>query len=344
MDGKARAVIGLSIEDSQKIHIRKLTTAKAYWDALKTQHEKSNLSNRVSLLRQLSSKRMNESQSMESHISEFLEIVGKLKDLGEEFPEHKVVSSLLGSLPENYNILVSALEVRPEKDLKLDIVKEKLTQEAKWRNVGQEAVLKIRSKKPGYNPKCYQCGYRLLDPNDNTIIISRDVSFLEEDKSKVEFAETTFEENCEIGQTSNDNEEVIDEIPDTIEFASGDEPFKTASDSFTSEEDEEEDAVISKRVSLRSTKGKKPKRYEANMTAMKSEPQTYEEVMNHPEKEKWILSMKDEIQSMYNNNTWDLVELKEKESESRKRRPPEVRSHTDDCKKKCVAHNNKNNK
>lgn len=36
-DGKARASIGLAIEESQKIHIKKLKTAKDYWNALKNQ-------------------------------------------------------------------------------------------------------------------------------------------------------------------------------------------------------------------------------------------------------------------------------------------------------------------
>ncbi|XP_075157616.1 uncharacterized protein LOC142230880 [Haematobia irritans] len=166
-DGKARAVIGLSIEDSQKIHIRKLSTAKGYWDALKTQHEKSNLSNQVSLLRQHSSKRMNESQSMENHITEFLELVAKLEDLGEEFPEHKVVSFLLGSLPVDYNVIVKALEVRPENDLTLEMVKEKLMQEAKRRmgnQIEKEIVLKTRNEKQKFNPKCYSCGSLLSVP------------------------------------------------------------------------------------------------------------------------------------------------------------------------------------
>jgi hypothetical protein len=40
-DDRARATIGLLVEDSQLIHIRKDTTAKGAWESLKNYHEKS---------------------------------------------------------------------------------------------------------------------------------------------------------------------------------------------------------------------------------------------------------------------------------------------------------------
>lgn len=46
-DGKAKATIGLLIEDNQLVYVRKLDSAKQYWDALKKYHEKSSLSNKV---------------------------------------------------------------------------------------------------------------------------------------------------------------------------------------------------------------------------------------------------------------------------------------------------------
>ena len=82
-DGKARAAIGLAVEESQKILIKHLKTAKEYWDTLKKHHEKANITNKVSLLRLMSSKRLVAGQSMENHITEFLSIVDRLLDLGE---------------------------------------------------------------------------------------------------------------------------------------------------------------------------------------------------------------------------------------------------------------------
>ncbi|KAI8126706.1 hypothetical protein CVS40_3317 [Lucilia cuprina] len=114
-DGKARAVIGFSLEEHQKVQIKKLKFYKEYWEVLKKNHEKANLTNRVSLcLRKLTSKKLQDGESMEDHIADFLDIADRLQDMDEEFPEY-------------YN----ALEVRPETDLTLDMVKEKLIQESK---------------------------------------------------------------------------------------------------------------------------------------------------------------------------------------------------------------------
>lgn len=52
-DDKARSMIGLLVEDSQLIHIRKAETAKQVWDSLKNYHEKSTLTSKVYLLRQI---------------------------------------------------------------------------------------------------------------------------------------------------------------------------------------------------------------------------------------------------------------------------------------------------
>lgn len=52
-DGKARARIGLMVEDNQLCHIRKETSAAAAWKALKAYHEKSTLTNKIFLLKRL---------------------------------------------------------------------------------------------------------------------------------------------------------------------------------------------------------------------------------------------------------------------------------------------------
>ena len=40
-----------------------------------------------------------------------------------------------------------------------------------------------------------------------------------------------------------------------------------------------------------------------------NEPATYEEAINHLEAENWLLAMKEEMESLYKNQTWKLVEL-----------------------------------
>ena len=52
-DRHARALINLSIENSQIINAKNETTAKVTWTALKRMHERSNLSSKLFLLQKL---------------------------------------------------------------------------------------------------------------------------------------------------------------------------------------------------------------------------------------------------------------------------------------------------
>lgn len=130
-DEKARAIIGLALEDNQLSHIMGAASANEMWDILKGYHERGSLSNKVHILRKLCSMRLTEEASMSCHLMEAAELVHRLARMGEVLKEHLVVSILLSSLPESYNPLVTALEGRPEEDLKLEYVKGKLLDE--WR-------------------------------------------------------------------------------------------------------------------------------------------------------------------------------------------------------------------
>lgn len=132
-DNKARAIIGLLVEDSQLLHIRKATTAKEVWNALKNYHEKSTLTSKVYLLRQICNLKLSEDGCMETHVNTMLGLVEKLTALGEELVDHLIVAMLLSSLPESYGTLITALESRSETELTLDLVKGKLLDEYKRR-------------------------------------------------------------------------------------------------------------------------------------------------------------------------------------------------------------------
>jgi hypothetical protein len=108
-DDKARATIGLLVEDSQLIHIRKATTAKQVWESLKNYHEKSTLTSKVYLLRQICNLKLSETGNMEDHITLMQDLVDKLTALGEEIKDHLFVAMLLSSLPDTYGTLITAL-------------------------------------------------------------------------------------------------------------------------------------------------------------------------------------------------------------------------------------------
>lgn len=137
-DEKARAIIGLALEDSQLSHIMDVGSAKEMWDKLKSYHERGSLTNKIHVLRKLCSLRLEEGGNMSEHLVEATNLAHRLARMGEALKEHLVVAILLSSLPETYNTLVTALEGRPEEDMKLDYVKGKLLDE--WRRRNQSEV------------------------------------------------------------------------------------------------------------------------------------------------------------------------------------------------------------
>ncbi|KAK2580008.1 hypothetical protein KPH14_010773 [Odynerus spinipes] len=132
-DMHARSTIGLLVEDDQLRHIKKTTSAKEAWDSLKGYHEKASLSNIVYTLKRLCRSRLAENESMERHINGMLNMVDELEARGESIKERMVIALILGSLPDSYNTLVTALETRPEIDLTLELVKGKLLEEEQRR-------------------------------------------------------------------------------------------------------------------------------------------------------------------------------------------------------------------
>ena len=133
-DRKARANIGLLLEDNQLHLVRKETTAKGMWTSLQRYHEKSTLSNKVSLLRRICNLKLSEGGNMERHLIQMQDLIDQLASLRETLAEQLTVALFLSSLPESYGTLITALETRPEADLTIELVKNKLLEEYVRRN------------------------------------------------------------------------------------------------------------------------------------------------------------------------------------------------------------------
>lgn len=129
-DRKARATIGLLVEDDQLRHIKNATSAKAAWVALQNCHQKATLTNQVYLLKRICNLKLSEGGCMEEHINTYLDLVDQLAALGEVLKDKMIIAMLLCSLPESYNTLIVALETRAEDDLTVELVKSKLIDEA----------------------------------------------------------------------------------------------------------------------------------------------------------------------------------------------------------------------
>lgn len=163
-DGKARASIGLSVDDNQLIHIKRHSSAKQTWDALKAYHQKSTLSNKVCLLRKLCKLSLSESGDLEAHLIVMDEIMDQLTTLGEPLKDELSVAFYLSSLPESYGSLIVALETRPEADLTRDLIRGKLLDESRRRKdlagdkmTGEENALQVSKQYGKPKSSCYFC-------------------------------------------------------------------------------------------------------------------------------------------------------------------------------------------
>ena len=121
-DAKARATIGLLVEDNQLLHMQGATTAREAWKKLKEHHQKATLSSTIFLYKRIFRLLLPEGGDVENHVSELLTLTNKLAALGEELKDKLKASLLLSSLPDSYSGLITSLESRNETDFTLDFV------------------------------------------------------------------------------------------------------------------------------------------------------------------------------------------------------------------------------
>lgn len=164
----------------------------------------------------------------------------------------------------------------------------------------------------GYSPD--HKAYRFLDPTTSEITISRDATFLENKFSQVNPVE--------------EESKKIDENVVWMEFSSKKDPSWNESEDeecFGFEESEEEEEAAENqeiadqeppenpegtRKSQRSNKGVPPQRLIETFSAMDhQEPRSFREAMISPKKVEWKMAMEEEIRSLIENQTWELVVL-----------------------------------
>ena len=86
-DRKARANIGLFLEESQFKLVKNKDSAKDMWLALKEHHEKASMSTVVHYLNLLCSAQMQDSDDMEVHLYTMEELFDKLSAAGQNLEE-----------------------------------------------------------------------------------------------------------------------------------------------------------------------------------------------------------------------------------------------------------------
>lgn len=125
-DRKAKATIILLLEDSQLSLVENCVFARDTFNALKSYHQKTTRSVRVSLLKKLCASNLVENGNIENHLREFDDLFDRLDAAGTTLDKDTKICMLLRSLPASYAGLVTALDSRSDDDISLDAVKSKL--------------------------------------------------------------------------------------------------------------------------------------------------------------------------------------------------------------------------
>lgn len=128
-DGKAMAVIALTVADSQLLLIKKAKTAKESWKLLKDYHQKGSKTNQATILKKICKMDLCEGGNMEDHIFKMDELFDRLASLGRDLEDDLRIIMIIQSLPESYNTLTTALEARGDDQLTLSVLKAKLLDE-----------------------------------------------------------------------------------------------------------------------------------------------------------------------------------------------------------------------
>ena len=127
----------------------------AVWKALSDQFQRKTWANKLDLKRKLFSMRLGEGSSMQDHLKAMTEVCDELSAIGEPVNDEDRVVYILASLPESYNVLVTALEASAEVPPLAVVTERLLHHEEKVNQSGlQEGALTTRAKR---RTICYFC-------------------------------------------------------------------------------------------------------------------------------------------------------------------------------------------
>lgn len=140
MDEKARATIILLVEDDQLQHVRDADSAAKAWKNLKEFYQKNSAGNRVFLLRSIMRQRASDSDDIEKHVKSMTDLFQRLSAIGKEIkPDFFMAATLMGSLPDSYDNLITAMEARDEEELTPSYICSKIIDEYKRRSSRESA-------------------------------------------------------------------------------------------------------------------------------------------------------------------------------------------------------------
>lgn len=160
---RALATIVLSIEPSLLYLLGDPRDPATVWRKLADQFQARTWANRLSLRRKLHGLTLKDGESVQDHIKQMIETFDALSIIGDPIDEDDRVVYLLASLPESFNMIVTALEASVDVP-KMETVTERLLHEErkmKQRDAdanGDAKAMTSKQKFKGKGPKCHHCG------------------------------------------------------------------------------------------------------------------------------------------------------------------------------------------
>lgn len=128
-DRKARANIGLFLDESQFKVVKNSESAKGMWEALKTHHEKVSMSTIVHYLNLLCSASLSEGGCMAAHLENMEDLFDKLTAAGQNLEESLRIAMVFRSVPSSYLNLVHGMQSQLNPDWTVLTVKNRLLEE-----------------------------------------------------------------------------------------------------------------------------------------------------------------------------------------------------------------------
>ena len=159
---RALAIIVLAVDTSLLYLLGDPEDPEAVWKKLMDQFQKKTWANKLALRRRLNNLRLREGGSVKEHVKAMTEIFNELAVIGAPMEDEDKVVTLLASLPESFDMLVTALEANTDVP-EMEVVTERLFHYERKLNEQEIVSPKPESEKVmlGNNskgPKCYQCG------------------------------------------------------------------------------------------------------------------------------------------------------------------------------------------
>ena len=143
--GKALALIGLTVDPSLLYLIGNEDHPCKVWETLQGQFQHKTWSNKLQFRKKLITLKLKEGGSMNAHVKEITETFESLSIVDAPVSEEDRVVYLLASLPDSYNMIVTALETQSESVPKWSLLTEML--------LHQEAIMKEKDAQEGETKK-----------------------------------------------------------------------------------------------------------------------------------------------------------------------------------------------